>query len=67
MTNNLKYHCAECKTVADCKGAFGKFWSARSRGGQGCNTPFAYTPLRDIITGNLPPSSKKHVRQGSLI
>lgn len=40
MTNNLKYHCAECKTADDCRRAFGKYYEGKSRGGVGCNCPF---------------------------
>jgi hypothetical protein len=64
---NPKYLCASCATAADCKQAFGKFWRDRSRGGVGCNVPFAYIRLRDIATGNLPPSPKKSIQQRNLI
>jgi len=36
------FRCADCKTAADCKQAFGKYWADRSRGGIGCAHPFAY-------------------------
>ncbi len=36
------FRCADCKTAADCKQAFGRYWQDRSRGGIGCAHPFAY-------------------------
>ena len=41
--STLPFRCADCKTVADCKIAFGKYWLERSQGGIGCNHPFAYS------------------------
>lgn len=36
--------CSECKTVQDCKQAFGIFWREKSRGGEGCTHPFPGWP-----------------------
>ena len=39
------FRCADCKTAADCKQAFGKYWQDKSGGGIGCVHPFAYAKL----------------------
>jgi len=44
------FRCADCKTIGDCRTAFGKYWQDKSHGGIGCAHPFAYakperTPL----------------------
>lgn len=36
--------CAKCQVVGDCKHAFGKYWSIKSRGGEGCSKPFPGWP-----------------------
>ncbi len=36
--------CAVCQVVGDCKHAFGKYWSIKSRGGEGCSKPFPGWP-----------------------
>ena len=36
--------CAVCKSVAECKRAFGKYWADKSGGGEGCNHPFSPPP-----------------------
>ena len=36
--------CAECQVIGDCKHAFGKYWSVKSRGGEGCSKPFPGRP-----------------------
>ena len=36
--------CAVCKTVAECKFAFGKYWAGKSGGGVGCDHPFSPPP-----------------------
>ena len=36
--------CAVCKSVAECKRAYGQDWADRSGGGEGCNHPFAPPP-----------------------
>lgn len=36
--------CSNCKTIAECKFAFGKYWADKSGGGVGCKHPFAPPP-----------------------
>ena len=35
----MKYRCASCDTMADCRRAFGKFWNDKSTNGEGCEHP----------------------------
>lgn len=42
MTKQPTFRCADCKSVSDCKQAFGRFWGGKSLGGVGCNHPFSY-------------------------
>lgn len=47
--------CAECKTIADCKQAFGKYWPEKSSNGTGCEHPFAYDrPKRKVLPPRPP-------------
>ena len=48
----MKYRCETCATAADCKHAFGRFWSVRSHGGKGCDLQFAYdrTPRKETYS-----------------
>lgn len=46
--------CSECPTIADCKRAFGKYWSVKSDSGRGCLYPFAY----DQVAAPPPPKPK---------
>lgn len=52
---NFKFKCAECKTIKDCKHAFGIYWAYRSHMGQGCDLQFAYKRERRA----LPPPTRK--------
>lgn len=36
--------CAECQVIGDCKHAYGKYWSVKSHGGEGCSKPFPGWP-----------------------
>ena len=38
---SFKATCRTCRSIEDCKHAFGKYWVDKSGGGIGCMTPFA--------------------------
>lgn len=45
----VKMRCDDCKAVAWCKEAFGKYWPEKSHNGEGCTCPLPqdgrYSPL----------------------
>ena len=44
----MKYRCASCDTMADCRKTFGKYWGWKSGGGVGCNHKFKYAKVEKI-------------------
>ena len=40
----MRWHCETCETIADCKKAFGRYWTDKSHGGVGCDYRFRYRP-----------------------
>lgn len=53
--------------MADCRRAFGKFWNAKSGGGEGCNHKFKYLKVEKIEKRPAAVVSPGKTKQGGLL
>ena len=63
----MKYRCASCDSMADCRRAFGKFWNVKSGGGVGCNHKFKYLKVEKIEKRPAAVVSPGKTKQGGLL
>lgn len=60
----MKYRCAVCQAVRECKHTFGKYWAEKSSNGTGCNYPVKpYLPAKPLP----PPTRPRRLKQGDLV
>lgn len=63
----MKYSCASCDSIADCRNAFGKYWNGKSGGGEGCNHKFKYSKVEKIEKQPAAVMSPGKMKQGGLL
>ena len=63
----MKYRCASCDSMADCRKAFGKYWNWKSGGGEGCNHKFKYAKVEKIENQPAAVTSPGKMKQGGLL
>lgn len=63
----MKYRCASCDSIGDCRRTFGKFWNAKSGGGEGCNHKLKSLKFEKVEKRPAAVASPGKTKQGGLL